>query len=313
MARRSGGWAYVECTSGVCVGSGVVVRKTVAEHVASLGSSRSGPRSATFHGGRSNRSVGIVLLVLDGAGCRRGRRLRAVAMAGLAFRRGRAAPTAAPTTASTDNADRPRPPRRFLRPRPRPTTTTTIRHDHHCPSTGRRRPHGLCRWISARCTSRPPGSLSIRAMPCRSCGRVPCRCRRSSTSSARSSACRYGRSTPDEMSPTCPIAVPAARSRQRRSAGSVGRGAELAAACRRRRRRRCRRTIPTCVAVMQLITASNGVSAGAAAQARQRGDGRPDRRRHARSHRFGELQRRLRSTTGWSPWHPTAIPTRRPR
>ena len=64
MARRWGGWAYVECTSGVCVGSGVVVRKTVANMSHLWDPPDPYQERNASHGGRSNRSVGIVLLVL---------------------------------------------------------------------------------------------------------------------------------------------------------------------------------------------------------------------------------------------------------
>ena len=70
---------------------------------------------------------------------------------------------------------------------------------------------------------------------------------------------------------------------------------------------------PDVLAVVQLITANNGVQPAPPPQARQRGAGRPDRRRRARSHRLGDVQRRLESTTGWWRLRPTATPTRRPR
>jgi hypothetical protein len=64
MARHWGGWAYVECTSGVCAGFGVVVRKTVANMSHLWDPPGPDQERNEFHGGRSNRSVGIVLLVL---------------------------------------------------------------------------------------------------------------------------------------------------------------------------------------------------------------------------------------------------------
>src|SRR3954447_5847856 len=64
MARRGDGWTHVECTSGVCDGFGVGVRKTVPNMSHSWDPPDPNRGGDAFQAGRSNRSVGIVLLVL---------------------------------------------------------------------------------------------------------------------------------------------------------------------------------------------------------------------------------------------------------
>src|SRR4051812_50095654 len=64
MARHADGWTHVECRSGVCDGFGVGVRKTVPNMSQSWDPPDPDRGGDAFQAGRSNRSVGIVLLVL---------------------------------------------------------------------------------------------------------------------------------------------------------------------------------------------------------------------------------------------------------
>src|SRR4051812_46534725 len=64
MARHADAWTHVECRSGVCDGFGVGVRKTVPNMSQSWDPPDPDRGGDAFQPGQSNRSVGIVLLVL---------------------------------------------------------------------------------------------------------------------------------------------------------------------------------------------------------------------------------------------------------